>query len=199
MPKRKAKRVNPRRIPMAKSQFDSSAVTMEVSYGNRYFGWLLVLHAMLEQGVKTAEEIKDIWNTSEDSVLHLKLEQWERDEATTLMGLKEPYPNLNLHKVKSEAEAEVYRRKAKKNAIYYALCSISLGLKATGLVSDAEQQRIFPNVALTLAEIESGCNSYDQLAAEIRRHGLSLEQTDEDIFLAIIGKDGVSSGNSESF
>lgn len=54
------------------------------------------------------------------------------------------------------------------------------------MADHAEQRRIFSNAALTLAEIENGYNSYKQLAGEIKRHGLVIEQTEEDIFLRVI-------------
>lgn len=186
MPNKRGKRVNPRRIPMAKSAFGPAAVMNEESYGNRYYGWVLVLHAMLEQGIKTADEIKRIWDAANSAMLHLTLKSWEIHDAELLMGLKEPYPHLDPQMVRSEAEAAVYRRKARKNAIFFALCSISLCLEATGMADHAEQRRSFSNAALTLAEIENGYNSYKQLAGEIKRHGLVIEQTEEDIFLRVI-------------
>lgn len=193
MPNKRGKRVNPRRIPMAKSAFDPAAVMNEESYGNRYYGWVLVLHAMLEQGIKTADEIKRIWDAANGAVLHLTLKSWEIHDAEQLMGLKEPYPHLDPRRVRSEAEAAVYRRKARENATFLALCSIALGLEASGMVDHAEQRRIFSNAALTLAEIENGCCSYKQLAGEIMRHGLVIEQTEEDIYLQATDKSVPSS------
>lgn len=179
----KKKRINPRRIPMGKGKFDRDAIINDVSYANLYFGWLLVLHAMLEQEAKSADDVKKLWNTANRAFVEQGLKSWEIHEAETIMGLKEPHPNLGSYRVKSEAELEAFRRKARENSTFLALCSICLGLDSGEELSREQLRRIFSNVALTLAEIESGCTSYQQLAVEITRHGLSVTETETEVCL----------------
>lgn len=183
MPKRRAKRVNPRNKPVPKKRFDRAAIIQEASYGNLYYGWLLVIHTMLEQGAKTPEELKNIWNAEDQVRITDSLKTWQIRDAEKIMGLKEPYPNLELHKARSEVEIEAFRRKAEKRALHTALSSIALGLDSTSLFDPEQLRQIFSNVALTLAEIESGCNSYKQLEEDVFRRGLVINQTDVDIFL----------------
>lgn len=179
----KKKRTNPRRIPMAKSVFDKEKIINEASSGNLYFAWLLVLHTMLEHETKTPEEIQHLWNTAGSTLIQQSLSTWQLEKAANLMGYEQPFPNLGFHEVRSEVELAIYKRKAQQNALHIALASICLGLHATGQIDDAQLRRIFSNVALTIAEIESGCNSYVQLAKSITAHGLSVDETDEDIQL----------------
>lgn len=183
MAKKKIKRVNPRRIPLERGEFDRAAIIKDVSYANLYFGWLLVLHAMLEQEAKTPDEVKRLWNAADRACVEEGLKAWEIHEAEQLMGLKEPHPNLNTYLVRSPVELEAFRRKARENAVFIALCSICLGLDNGGLLDREQLRRIFANVSLTLAEIESGCTSYDKLAADITRHGLTVNETDAEITL----------------
>ena len=180
----KGKRVNPRRIPLAKDKIDKAAIINDVSYANLYYAWLLVLYAMLEQEAKTPDEVKRLWNAADRACVEEGLKTWEIHDAEQLMGLKEPHPNLNMYAVRSLAELEAFKRKARENAVFIALCSICLGLDNGGLLDKAQLRRVFANVSLTLAEIESSCTSYDQLAADITRHGLSVNETDAEISLS---------------
>lgn len=189
MPKKKQRRVNPHRIPMAKSKFNKEAIINDVSYGNLYYGWLLVLHSMLEHCAKTPDEIQYLWNAADKTAIQESVKSWELHKAEEIMGIMEPYPNLDFHNIRSEADLAAYRRKAGKNAIHIALCSICLGLDATERLDRAQLRAIFSNAALTLAEIEGGCSSYDQIAREIMRHGLSVDQSEEDISLRAIQTD----------
>lgn len=179
----KGKRVNPRRIPLAKDKFDKAAIINDVSYANLYYAWLLVLHAMLEQEAKSPDEVKRLWNAADRACVEEGLKLREIHEAEQLMGLKEPYPNLNMYIVNSPAELEKFKQKARKNAIFIALCSICLGIDEGGMLDREQIGRIFANVALTLAEIEHGCTSYDKLAVEITSHGLTVNETDVEISL----------------
>ena len=179
----KKKRVNPRRIPMPKSSFDRDVIINEASSGNLYYAWLLVLHTMLELEAKTPEEVQRLWNAADQTVIQEYISNWRLTEAAKIMGYELPYPTLEFRDVRSEAELTIYKRKAKENALHTALASICLGLDATGQLDRAQLRRIFSNVALTVAEVERGYTSYDQLAKAVTSFGLSVEQTDEDILL----------------
>ena len=179
----KKKRINPRRIPMPKSGFDKEKIINEASSGNLYFAWLLILHTMLEHEAKTPEEIQRLWNAANSTLIQQCISTWQLEKAKKLMGYGQPFPNLGFHEAHSEVEMAIYKRKAQQNALHIALASICLGLDATGQIDHAQLHRIFSNVDLTIAEIESGYNSYDQLAKSITARGLSVDETAEDVQL----------------
>lgn len=180
----KKKRVNPHRIPISMKNVDKAAIINDASYANLYFGWLLVLHAMLEQEAKTPEEIGKLWDAADRACVEEGLKQREIRKAEEIMGLREPYPNLNTYRIKSEVELRTFRERARKNAIFLALCSICLGLDGGGLLDREQLRHIFANVALTLAEIEGGCTTYQELAEKIAQYGLTVVETESEIILS---------------
>ena len=183
MAKGKSKKVNPRRMPMIKKQFSKEAVLEEANYGNLYYGWLLVLHTMLEQSNLTVEAVKSFWDEANTTALSGSRSSYEIERAEGIMGIRKPYPNLDLMPVRSPVDLERYRRKARKNAIHIALCSICLGLDASEHYASEGLSNLFMNAMLTMAEIESGCTTFDTLSDEIAAKGVKLEQTEDDIFL----------------
>jgi len=179
----KKKRVNPRRIPMPKSSFDRDVIINEASSGNLYYAWLLVLHAMLEYEAETPEERRRLLNAANQTTIRENISDWRLMEAAKLMGREQPHPTLGFREARSKAELAAYMRKARQNALHTALASICLGLDDTGQIDRTRLRRIFSNVALTVAEIESRHSSYDELAKAVSSYGLSVDETDEDVLL----------------
>ena len=53
----KKKKLNPRRIPMAKALVDKNAILEEATQDDMYHAWLLVVHSILELELLPADEI----------------------------------------------------------------------------------------------------------------------------------------------
>lgn len=183
MAKGKSKKVNPRRIPLSKRQISKASLMEAASYGNLYYGWLLVLHTMLEHSDLTVETIKSVWDEANTTALSGSRSSLEIKRAENILGMQTPYPNLDMLPINSAVDLERYQKKARKNAIHIALCSIGLGLDACGQFGGDVLKSLFMNAMLTMAEIESGCGSFETLSEEIARKGVKLEQTEDDIFL----------------
>ena len=186
MAKRKSKRVNSHRIPIGSIISNKQAIIRAASRDNLYFGWLFVLHALLDQSIKTPDEVKRIWDSIGKGSIRVKLKNSEVRRAEELIGLKEPYPYLEKYSPRTEGEAIVFARKAAKNSIHLALCSIGLSLNDTGLFGREELLKVFSNVSITIAEIESGCGSYEQLLMEIERYHLTVQHSDRGIELRVM-------------
>ena len=184
----KKKRVNPRRIPMPKRSFDREGIFNEASSGNLYFAWLLVLHAMLEYEAETPEERQRFLDAANQTIIRENISNWRLMEASKLMGYDQPYPTLGFRDARSEPELAAYKRKARQNALHTALASICIGMDETEQIDRICLRRIFSNVALTVAEIESGHSSYDELAKAVSSYGLSVDETDEDVLVTTLEK-----------
>lgn len=182
---KRGRRVNPHRIPISTGKFNKQAIIRAANRQDLYFGWLLVLHSMLDQGIKTPDEVKQMLDSLGEDQIRVKLMAWEMRKAEELMGIKEPYPNLEFYDPKSEGDVIAFARKAAENAIHIALCSISLCLDTAELLNRDELRKTFSNVAITLAEIEGGCNSYERISADMELHHLSITHTDKNIELQI--------------
>ena len=81
--------------------------------------------------------------------------------AREIIGI--PNMRLNSDKIKSPVELEAFKRKVRHVALQTALSVIYLGLEATRQFSLDELKKIFFSADLTLAEIESGVNSFEQI------------------------------------
>ena len=63
MPKKRKKKVNPHRIPLAKSAVDKDAILSEATQDDMYRAWLLVVNAIIEQGQIPVKEIPALADT----------------------------------------------------------------------------------------------------------------------------------------
>lgn len=60
MPKRKNKKVNPRRIPLSKKEIDPNAILEEATQSDLYDAWLLVMNTLIGQERVTFDSISDL-------------------------------------------------------------------------------------------------------------------------------------------
>lgn len=179
----KKRRVNPHRIPLRKGTYDSTSLLYEEMHQNLYYAWLLVIHTLLEQEIATQERVKEIWLAMDDGMIAYKLTTSQVYHASDLLKMSEPYPNLERAPLKTEADVVSFRKKAHKQAVFLALCSLSLALEKLGCLSEHDFHKILTNIPLTLAEIESGYMSYEKLEEEVRNHGLYLIIGDNELIL----------------
>ena len=176
MPRKK--RVNPNRVPVRSAAFNRGEIIARASGGNIVYGWLLVLHTLIyheaiflspsavqEEAVDAA--VRLAWKAADDAVVHEMLSPSDLRKAESITGMKTPHPNLMVAPLKTQVDADRLYKRAQKNALHYALCSIALGLERLGYYDDKQLKRVFTNVQITLAEIEEGSVTYDELMADI--------------------------------
>ena len=77
-------------------------------------------------------------------------------------------------------ELEAFKKKVAKVAIHTALSVICLGLDSTGRFSEEDFHRIFLGADLTLAEIESGVNSFEEIEQSLISQLIKLEVDEND-------------------
>lgn len=188
MSKRGRKRINPRKIPLAKASINQDEVIAEVSTGNLYRAWLLVLPSLIDMEGMTKERAVSLWETvndyvSSDSFANSDLPS-HRDRAEKLMGCPIPHQNVSFCRVTSKGELDALKRKLKENALYAALCFIWLGLEKTQQFDEESLRILFLNAKLTLAELQEGYTSYEQLADEMEKRGYVLRESSEEMELS---------------
>ena len=187
------KKVNPRRVPLSKKAIDKDAIIEEAMKDDMAHAWLLVASALLDMGYENISELSDAVNRyietgstldSESQSLQEKA-AWRLKEhrdaemrrAREIIGI--PNMRLNSDKIKSPVELEAFKRKVRHVALQTALSVIYLGLEATRQFSLDELKKIFFSADLTLAEIESGVNSFEQIERELLNRMVSIELVKE--------------------
>lgn len=152
-----------------------------------YYAWLIVFPCILEQEGLPFEKAIEAWEDVKTYNAKLRhLEQFDVSRAEDLTGIPIPHKNLHIGKVRSAAELESIRQKLKKNIMGIAFGTIGLGLYYEGHFSENTIRRIFFNADLTLAELERGSTSYDQLYEKLLSYGIQLERSDNDLNIPII-------------
>ena len=86
--------------------------------------------------------------------------------AEAIMGIPTS-THLSIEQIKSPVELEAFKKKVHWVAIRTALEVICLGLESTGQFTEEELRRLFFNVDLSLAEVESGRTSYEAIEREL--------------------------------
>ena len=196
----KRKRTNKNRIPLAPKAINAELLIAEVSVGNMFYAWLLVIPVLIEQGYATRERILELWDATNDYISNPQVVAGSVSAPTkyisNIIGLPEPYPAIDFRAVHTEGDLEAIRRKLKKNALHAGLCIIALGMKALDLYSNEDLRSIFFNVDLTLAEIDRGVTSYDKLLETVQGYGIRLSQGASDMELSLA--EGTSSPESDN-
>ena len=180
----KRKRTNPSRIPVSIDKIDRHELIASVIHGNMYYAWLLIIPVLIQQEGVPVKRVIELWDVVNDFVsapdfvgerLNQELYGLERE-----ISSHAPYPSIPFDSIRTLADLEAVRRKLKKNAIYSAICMILAGLHSTGEFDSKLLRRIYLNAELTLAEIEHGSTSYDELRAwAIKENILIAEDQDE--------------------
>lgn len=170
MPKKK---VNPRRVPLAKSAIDKDTIVEEAMKDDMFHAWLLVATALVDLEFAKPEEIQGICD---------QVNQFAKKDATSdamdradkLMGIGSK-PRLNIDRVTSPVELVKFKKKVKRIAIHTSLAVICLGLESIGRYDSEDLHRIFLNADLTQAEIDAGSNSYDNLERQLLNKMVSID------------------------
>ena len=188
MPKRHSKKLNPRKIPLAKREINETEIIEEATKDDLYHGWLLVLTALAEQ--VPLEEIPEIVEGVNQFIAKPAVSRkWKAEDeqrAGKMMGLKPPYEHLRLNEVKSAVELEHFKKKLSRFAIFNAFCIICLGIDSLTKLSPEKIRQIFFSADLTLAEIESGYTSYEDLEERLDHTGISIHRITDDMHHVVI-------------
>ena len=158
------KKVNPRRIPLPKNAVDKDAIIEEAMKDDMSHGWLLVASALSDLGYDNIS--KAAWSSKEHRDAEIR-------RARSILGI--PNTPLNADKVKSPVELKAFKKKVQKVALQVALSVIYLGLEGTGRFSEDELKKIFFSADLTMAEIESGTNSFENIEKELLNRMVKFE------------------------
>ena len=161
------KKVNPRRIPLARKYVDKDAILEEDVKGKVADAWVLVANALYEEGYTDIDEIDQEVSHYLDSDAYVKAGREELRRAGALMSTQPSASHMKVENIRSAVELEAYKKKAQSVALYTALNSICLGLMQTGKFSEEELRRVFFNVDLSLAEIERGRSTLKKIEKEL--------------------------------
>ena len=183
------KKVNPRRIPLPKKAIDKDAILEEAMKDDMEQAWLLVASALADRGYENISELSDAVNrfvetgSAQDAEIQNMQGKtaWRMKEhrdaemrrAREIVGI--PDLRLNPDKIRSPVELETFKRKVKRVALYTALTVVYLGLEATGQFEMEELKRVFLSADLTMAEIESGVNSFEQIERDLLNRLVRIE------------------------
>ena len=190
MPQKRKKKVNPHRIPLAKSEIDKDAILSEAMKDDMYHAWLLVVNAILEQERIPKSDIPALADTVNKYIssvsFHHKSKEDEMKRAEQLMGIRGMPENLNPDTIKSPIELARFKEKVSKVATHTALCVVCLGLEATGRFQAEDLRRLFFNVELTLAEIDSGLNSFHDIEKHLSDCLVRIEVDEGEYSTAVV-------------
>ena len=179
MSKGKKKRVNPRRVPIAKGSVDTHKIVEELSVGNLYYAWLLVLPELFSMDGMDKQRIFALWETVNEYAASPRFEResvnFQVRRAEKLIGYPMPHKEIRFPDAKTKGELDACKRKMRENALYSALCIICLGLESTGQFTDDQIRKVFFNAGITLAEVRSGLQSFDALLKDAEEHGVIVE------------------------
>ena len=153
------KKVNPRRTPLPRNALDKDAILEEAVKDDMAHAWLLVAGPLLDRGYHLpplAEAVSAYVNSSNP-----KDNKGAIKRAEAALGIKKMH--LDPDRVKSPVELAAFKKKVWKIAMQTALCVIYLAMER--LIDKDELKGIFFSADLTLAEVESGINSFDEIQA----------------------------------
>ena len=167
------KKLNPRRVPLAKSAIDKDRIIEEAMKDDMYHAWLLVATVLVDLEYAKPEEIQGLCDQVN---LFSKNEATKdaMDRADKLMGIGSK-PRLNIDRVTSPIELTKFKKKVERIALHTSLAVICLGLESIGKYNNNDLKRIFLSADLTQAEIDAGTDSYDNLERQLLNRMVSIE------------------------
>ena len=155
------KKTNPRRTPLPRNALDKDAILEEAVKDDMAHAWLLVAGPLLDRG-HYLPPLADAVSVYVNSAT-LKDNKAAMTRAEAALGINNP--RVDPSRVKSPVELEAFKKKVRRVAMQTALCVIYLALE--GLIDRDKLKEIFFSADLTLAEVERGINSFDELQSEI--------------------------------
>ena len=94
----KTKKVNPRRIPIAKSEINKEAILDEATRDDMYRAWLLVAHSLIELEIMPPSQIGILADqiNKQIEVKRFKADDYEMRRIENLIGLQPRYGHLDI-------------------------------------------------------------------------------------------------------
>lgn len=178
------KKLNPRRIPIAKREINTESIVEEAMKDDMAHAWLLVAGPLLNY--IGADELAQTADTVNSYIRNHSAGKEELERVSRLIETKKP--RVDPSYIHSAVDLEKFRRKVERIALHTGLCAICLGLESTNRFNREELKRIFFSADLTLAEIESGVNSYEEIEQELMKHMVKIEMEGEDMCKVEVGK-----------
>ena len=175
------KKLNPRRIPIAKREINTEKILDEAMKDDMAHAWLLVANYISsdELGQMADAVNRFIGRGSENGSSELA-------RVSALIETRKP--RVDPSGIRSAIDLERFRRKVERIALHTGLCVVCLGLESTGRFSEEDLKRIFFSADLTLAEIESGVNSYEEIERELLNHMVKIEMDAQDLCRIDVGE-----------
>ena len=146
--------------------------------------WLLVVGPLLNY--ISADDLEQTAESVNSFIRNHSAGKEELERVSRLIETKKP--RVDPSYIHSAVDLEKFRRKVERIALHTGLCVICLGLESTDRFSKEELKRIFFSADLTLAEIESGVNSYKEIDQELVKHMIKIEMEGEDLCKVEVGK-----------
>lgn len=180
---KKAKRVNPNRIPIEKSILNRQAYIEHACESGLHHAWLLVLSVLVEQEDLPITAIWDLWNdvNSRSSALEQsgKWLDYGVEHAAAIMGFDTPSVSRPYSdEIRTLADKNAFMRRIEHNSLLSSLSLICLRIDATKRFEKEQLRQVFLNVSITRAEIENGYKSYNGLIKLLGDHGIKLVHAD---------------------
>lgn len=183
----KKKRINPNRIPISQDRINEDELIAEVSTGNLFCAWLLILPALAEMPGMTQARIIEIWDAVNDFVSNPNSLQndaaSETQRAEKLMGIQMPHRHIDLTQIRTKGELAVAKKKLKEDALHSALSMICLGIDTLHEFDASEIRNLFLNADITLAEISNGCRTYDSILEQLQERGIAIRDDRGDMMI----------------
>lgn len=185
MPAKKHKRVNPNKVPISRDEVDVDKLIYSAGTGNLYLAWLLLMPTLCGYDGMVGERLIKTLNMANAYITKpfsaSKNIAKETKRVEELIGRGMPHPHIDMDRIKTKGDMAAVNRKLRENALHSALCLLCMGLEATEQFSEEQLKYLFLNADLTLAEIESGCRTYDSILEELREKGVTFVNTGKHI------------------
>ncbi len=168
------KKTNPRRTPLPRNALDKDAILEEAVKDDMAHAWLLVAGPLLDRGhylPPLADAVSAYVNSDT-----LKDNKAAMTRAEAALGIKKMH--LDPDRVKSPVKLAAFKKKVRRIAIQTALCVIYLALER--LIDKDELKEIIFSADLTVAEVESGINSFDAIQEELLGRTAELGMIEDD-------------------
>ena len=186
----KTKKLNPRRIPLNKSSLDPEAIKSDAAEIGLYRAWLLIANGLLELDYVSPDQITALADTVNSmEVKKSDFPRAERltglEGPRYTIDMKQINSQVDLDRMKRRVEeialraslrtlcaglmklrggeipCDGQRDTADSPHDEHTLARSSPEPQLDGMLfTNAQLDRLFTNVRLTIAEIEAGCNSY---------------------------------------
>lgn len=177
--------LNPRRIPIAKREINTEKIIDEAMKDDMAHAWLLVAEPLLNY--ISSDELGQMADAV-NRFIGRGSENGSSELARVSALIETRKPRVDPSGIRSAIDLERFRRKVERIALHTGLCVVCLGLESTGRFSEEDLKRIFFYADLTLAEIESGVNSYEEIERELLNHMVKIEMDAQDLCRIDVGE-----------